>query len=313
MNIFRKAIKNLHPAAPLRAATLAAAGLLSIAASAQEYQRLITKIEQISGIGTNPDTRIIDPSDVDAIQPTFSMDNKFEVTLNNPITLTSTQGLIMYMARYQLDGAPTLVQIEGAGENEAYQTLGYAHFQYRGGDNTHEFSDPIYTITPTTVSKLRISVLKVNRPSNDNTKGYRLFKLNFFTYQKGDPYPDDRLDPLRYGTDYYRTFYDYAYQPNNGILDPHNHYGGNLNYPEETPWGENNTFVYDGEVHELPTFDKQGGGQMPHVTEQTLYAMPGDIISLSPYYDLPTSGNYREKFSHWYGYYPRNSQDELQE
>lgn len=313
MNIFRKAIKNLHPAAPLRAATLAAAGLLSIAASAQEYQRLITDIKQISGIGTNPDKLIIDPSDVDAIQPTFSMDNKFEVTLNNPITLTSTQGLIMYMARYQLDGAPTLVQIEGAGENEAYQTLGYAHFQYRGGDNTHEFSDPIYTITPTTVSKLRISVLKVTRPSDDDTKGYRLFKLNFFTYQKGDPYPDDRLDPLRYGTDYYRSFYGYAYQPNNGILDPHNHYGGNLNYPEETPWGENNTFVYDGEVHELPTFDKQGGGQMPHVTEQTLYAMPGDIISLSPYYDLPTSGNYYEKFSHWYGYYPRNSRDELQE
>ncbi|MBD5220319.1 MAG: hypothetical protein HDS72_08855 [Bacteroidales bacterium] len=146
------------------------------------------------------------------------------------------------------------------------------------------------------------------------------FKFNLYAIADDQYYPGGRLDPLHAIGDYYLSYRDYKYQSNKGILSHRNHYGKNAEYyctktgQEEmsTPWGENHTFVYDGEVYDLPTFDKQGESQMPHITEMTLYAMPGDIITLIPFYDLPNVGNYYEKFSHWYGYVPKNSEGELQ-
>ena len=291
--------------------TAAAAVLLSLAIPlfAQEYTPLITSIDQIKGISNLKDQNI-DPTDIDAQQPQYNLDQKFTVEFEDGIQLSPTRGLIMYLGRYQRDGAPTLVQIESSTDGgTTYTTLGYAHFLYRGGGNTHEFSDIIYPKQELTINRLRVSVLK----TATGIDHYRLFKLNFFACNKGDLYPGGRLDPLRLPSDYYKSFMHYSYESNDGILNVRNHYGDNKDYPTETPWGDDNTFVYEGEVHELPTFHKQGGGQMPHVTEYTLYAMPGDMISLSPYYDLPTQGNYRDKYSHWYGYIPRNSKDVLQE
>lgn len=184
--------------------------------------------------------------------------------------------------------------------------LGYAYLLFRGGGRTHEFSNPVYGAGE--YDSFTLEILEV---SSGNTA--KFYKFNLFAIEDGQPYPAGRVDPIHLPGDYYSfIFKDYTYEPNNGILDPRNHYDPNDNYDDVTPWGENNTFLYDGEIHELPTFDKQGGGQMPHVTETTLYAMPGDMISLSPYYDLPTSVNYREKFSHWYEYVPRKNNDNEQ-
>ncbi len=291
------------------AAALLCAFTLSVAAQNINNTRLITRTNQISGITLNANN--IDPAGQDAEHSFFAPNQPFTVTLDNPLKLSDTEGLILYLGHYWVYGAPTLLKVEGKPRNEGnFITLGYAHVLYRGGDNTHEFSDPIYEPTGVerTYDQLRFTVLKVEAGTR-----VEIFKFNVYPYKKGDLNPAGRLDTYRLPTDYYKSMWDYTYEPNSGILDKRNHYGVNADYPEDKPWGEENTFVYDGEVHELPTFDKQGGGQMPHVTEHTLYAMPGDMISLSPYYDLPTSGNYREKFSHWYGYIPRNSKDELQE
>ena len=317
MNIFRKAIKNLHPAAPLRAAAAAVFVSLAIPLSAQlkaAPEPLITDPTKVQ-VGANKWG--VDRSNVVSIT-TYNAGgigiNDFATTpitvdfTGNPVQLSETRGLVIYFGRYSNSGAPTVVKVSGhnvatGGED----VLGYAYLLFRGGGRTHEFSNPVYGNG--SYDSFKLEILEVS--SGDSAEFY---KFNLFAIEDGQSYPAGRIDPLHLPTDYYRyTFKDFTYEPNSGILDRRNHYGYNKDYPEETPWGEDNTFVYDGEVHELPTFHKQGGGQMPHVTEQTLYAMPGDIISLSPYYDLPTSGNYREKFSHWYGYNPRNSRDELQE
>lgn len=319
MNIFRKAIKNLHPAAPLRAAAAAVFVSLAIPLSAQlkaAPEPLITDPTKVQVLGLNSDN--INLPAYNAPGASINLNTPFQVNLNDNevVELSPTRGLVLYFARYADDKAPTVVEVAGRvkGTN-TYQPLGYAYLQFRGGGRTHEFSNRVYSPNLAEYDSFEFKILEVS--SGENAEFY---KFNIFAIDDDQAYPGGRLDPLHSITDYYTGYKDYKYISNKGILSHRNHYGDNATYycqgggVEEmsTPWGENHTFVYDGEVYDLPTFDKQGDSQMPHITEQTIYAMPGDMITLIPFYDLPNVGNYREKFSHWYGYVPKNENGELQ-
>lgn len=307
MNLFHRIVYTL------------AATLLTLPAGAQfaAPNALITdntKV-QIEGRNGNIEKAVIDV--VGSESPDVSMNlaaGNETITVDfssSPVKLSSTRGLVVYFGRYQDNGngAPTAVKVSGRPVgSENYEDLGYAYLLYRGAYRTHEFSNRVYSEDDKDYDSFKLHILEVSRGTEAH-----FYKFNLFAIADGEMYPAGRKDPIHLSSDYYKKrFKNFEYVANNGILDERNHYEPNDTYPIETPWGENNTFLYDGEIHELPTFDKQGGGQMPHVTETTLYAMPGDMISLSPYYDLPTSVNYREKYSHWYQYVPRKNNDNEQ-
>lgn len=299
MNILR----HIYITAALSLCTLSAEAQIKVAPVP-----LITDNTKVTGVTVNADNLSITGSEGPGRSMNLSTNRTITVDFSTaPVTLSRTKGLVVYFGRYESTGAPTVVKVSGHNvTTREDDVLGYAYLLFRGGGRTHEFSNPVYGVGE--YDSFTLEILEV---SSGNTA--KFYKFNLFAIEDGQPYPAGRVDPLHMDAEYYYDFYDYKYQPNKGILDPRNHYDPNNNYTDVTPWGENNTFLYDGEIYELPTFDKQANGQMPHVTEHTLYAMPGDMISLSPYYDLPTSGNYREKFSHWYSYVPRNADDELQD
>ena len=316
--------------------TAAAAGLLSLAlplgALNPAPEPLITSEKQIL-TPTYGDGKIYDMNiNVDktyAWGRHISLESSESATItvdfaDSPVELSKNRGLVVYFGRYENWGAPTVLKISGrVSGSTTYSDLGYAYLLFRGSNRAHEFSNRVYGLTENEVSydSFKLEIIEVSSGKGiSNSTTAEFFKFNLYAIADDEYYPGGRLDPLHAIGDYYLSYRDYKYQSNKGILSHRNHYGKNATYyctgtgQEEmsTPWGENHTFVYDGEVYDLPTFDKQGDSQMPHITEMTLYAMPGDIITLIPFYDLPNVGNYYEKFSHWYGYIPKNSEGELQ-
>ncbi|MDE6741573.1 MAG: right-handed parallel beta-helix repeat-containing protein, partial [Muribaculaceae bacterium] len=265
---------------------------------------LITDKNQVSGLNGDETDNTFKPEEPGQSEATLSKDAdnaySFAVKLNEPISLTDTEGLVVLFGRWQNEGSPKATKVEGSLNGSEWETIGYSYMQFRGGQGTIEYSKPIYADNKE-YDELRFTVLKTALGYADGDK-VRFNKFNVFLLKEGDLYPDGRIDPWRLNTDYYTSYKDYTFEPTRGILDPRNHYGKNSDYPNETPWGENNTFNYQGRTYELPTFKMQGDNQMPHVTEHTVYVMPGEIIPLLPYYDMPRSPRYYEVFSHWYKY-----------
>ncbi|MDE5997261.1 MAG: right-handed parallel beta-helix repeat-containing protein [Muribaculaceae bacterium] len=274
----------------------------SISFAAGPY--LITDKNQVSRLNGDETDNTFRPDEQGQSEATLSKDAdnaySFTVKLNKSILLTDTEGLVVLFGRWQNEGSPKATKVEGRLNGSEWETIGYSYMQFRGGQGTIEYSKPIYADNKE-YDELQFTVLKTALGYADGDK-VRFNKFNVFLLKNGELYPDGRIDPWRLNTDYYTSYKDYIFEPTRGILDPRNHYGKNSDYPTETPWGENNTFNYQGRTYELPTFKMQGDNQMPHVTEHTVYVMPGEIIPLLPYYDMPRSPRYYEVFSHWYKY-----------
>lgn len=265
---------------------------------------LITDKNQVSGLNGDETDNTFNPEDTGQSEATLSKGlanaYSFTVKLNEPISLTDAEGLVVLFGRWQNEGSPKATKVEGKLNGSEWETIGYSYMQFRGGQGTIEYSKPIYADNKE-YDELQFTVLKTALGYADGDK-VRFNKFNIFLLKKGELYPDGRIDPWRLNTDYYTGYKNYSFKATRGILDERNHYGRNAEYPTETPWGENNTFSYEGRQYELPTFKMQGDNQMPHVTEHTVYAMPGEIIPLLPYYDMPHNVRYYDKYSHWYSY-----------
>lgn len=284
---------------------------VSMAAEDQEPQ----PAETVPAAGAAPSPLITSASEVEGVTLTDKVINPSGEGENKVIGLSteivvklgenkgvdlSQKGLVVYFGRGTNSGAPIAVDVYGSNDNGGSfleAPIGYAYFQFRGKD-THEFSGRIHYTGTYNAFKLVIRKVSSGRQAEFN-------KFNLFAIGDDEAYPAGRIDPLHIADEYYMGYENYDYRPNSGILDPRNHYGRNAGlYSDATPWGTDTSFEYKGQVYELPTFDKQNNAQMPHVTETTVYAMPGDIIPLTPYFDLPTSVNYKETYSHWYKYIP---------
>ncbi len=271
---------------------------------------LVTDNSQVTGETLSVSENTFNLEVTGQSETTIAKDEWFYVDIKNtPISIDKETGLIVLFGRWNNEGSPKATQVEGSvsEDGEDWVTLGYSYMQFRGGNGTIEYSKPIYG-NENTIGKefkrLRFKVLKTALGyANIDGKDYvRFNKFNVFLLKDGDFYPDGRIDPWRHKDDYYYNYNDYKFRSTSGILDARNHYGNNINYPTETPWGVNNTYTYNGREYELPTFHMQADNQMPHVTEHTVYVMPGEIIPLLPYYDMPRNGRYYAHFSHWYKY-----------
>ncbi|MDE6638510.1 MAG: T9SS type A sorting domain-containing protein [Muribaculaceae bacterium] len=126
------------------------------------------------------------------------------------------------------------------------------------------------------------------------------------------PYSDTFVDNFHLESDYGSAFEHYEFVNTQGIADSRNSISGweilndseiqrlqgmGITYPDYnfiTPESDKkrNPYPLDNGQKRQPT----------HTVEHTIYAMPGDVIPLYPYYGLSHTKNFKENFSHWYEY-----------
>lgn len=233
----------------------------------------------------------------------INLNESFNVKIPGGITLSPSKGLVVYFSRGSYSSAPTAIKVEYPNADGSYETLGYAYLLFRGGETvaaqTHEFSERIYPKTEKTFNEFKLTLVGV---SGANTA--KFVKFNLFAIGTNESYPAGRKDPMRAANEYSEIFHDFTYKPTRGILDNRNWYGRNEPYYNSTtlPWENKKLNLEFPTFKEQPNLNSNDSTQMPHVIEHTLYAMPGDVISLTPFYDLPTTDRYTEIYSHWYGY-----------
>lgn len=202
----------------------------------------------------------------------------------------------------------------------------YVHFQYRG-PYTEEYSTriPIKEIwkhlsNPSTITKiyyLTFYPLATNytEPFRTASSTFVPMALNSFDVLKighDEPYSDTWADRFHLGEDYHSNFDGYTFANTQGIADPHNSIAGwqmldaaeiarlrdmGITYPDFS------MLTSESSALRNPYPIAPGQERQPtHTVEHTVYAMPGDIVPLYPYYGLPFTINFKENFIHWYDF-----------
>ena len=197
--------------------------------------------------------------------------------------------------------------------------------QYRG-PSTEEYSvripiSKIFENYPSlkgkTINALRFFVTRTNNDDIYEAKSNKLREtsLNSFDVLKiphDAPYSDTFADNFHLTTDYGNAFEGYEFVNTQGIADSRNGIAGwdmlddaeiqrlqgmGITYPDYSFI----TSASDKKRNPYP-LDNGQNRQATHTVEHIIYAMPGDVIPLYPYYGLSHTRNFKENFSHWYEY-----------
>ncbi|MDE6854000.1 MAG: discoidin domain-containing protein, partial [Muribaculaceae bacterium] len=301
--------------------------LPSLTASA-ERSFLITDPKQFSCSGSLPASDVF-RSLIDGEKTTYwnsgssnpAGEHYLEVDLGRPLDLAPDEDLVIYVRRADMTtDAPTTLRIEGSVNGSGWTPLAHAFFLYRG-PLTEEYSARIRTDAP--YRHLRFTVTANNNHSYHGATGYRtmtMAEFNIIRLKRTDDYSPSRVDRFRLKTDYVRDFENYAFKYSQGFPEEHNRWVGLTSWfdtVDKGKWDADGNWTADPEYWassriKMPSFTmldsstdpliKEGKRQASHVTEHVLYAVPGDAIALYPYYDMPNTTAYYEKFSHWYDY-----------
>ena len=161
--------------------------------------------------------------------------------------------------------------------------------------------------------KLRFYVT-ANNNREMGSKGYRemaMSRLDVLGLKKTADYSDTFKDRLHLKSDYVRDYENYRFENTLGILDDHNKVAGwdrdPNNYKSDLQsQGINLTlpdfnFIEPSETTDPPLAEGQKR-QPTHTVEHIIYALPGDVVGLYPYYQMYQTTYYEERFSHWYDY-----------
>lgn len=235
-----------------------------------------------------------------------------------------------------LNGHPTAFEIKGSDSPEAAASADadmgegyrYAYLLYRGPE-TYEYSSRIGLVPGKRYYRLRFTV-KANNSKSFTRDGFRYMRLAEFQLYKikdNEEYPGNLRDRFHLKSDVHFDFADYEFRRTGGITDPkvrelNNSYTGiKLN-----DWIGSADFDADGKwTADLEFFEKHKDRLTPpdqtpvtratdprittdvryqptHVVEHELYAIPGDVVALYPFYDLHGVAAYKEQYSHWYDY-----------
>lgn len=238
---------------------------------------------------------------------------------------------------------PTAIRILGNdtenADEGAWHVLAHAYLVYRG-PKTHEYSARIHPEGLTRLPRhLRFVVTANNnrfRCANHGVRVMRMAEFNVIKLKNDEDYTDTQKDRFRLKTDYvdYYKKNNFRFEHTLGVLDPHNQgekngqnyktvYGGHNHYDANGRWTADREFWDTVQNFAMPLMNyitpandttmlvKQGVRQRSHVTEHELYAVPGDMIALYPYYSLPKDKEYKECFSHWYDYETGGDNDYL--
>lgn len=248
-----------------------------------------------------------------------------EVRFNTPLELKENEDLIVGVLRCNehTDRHPTTFKVAGLFENSSgvdeWEDFCNIYLLYRG-KGTQEYSSRIRNKKP--YKALRFTVT-ANNSRHFNSKGYRemgLAYLQIYKLDRNENYSDVFKDRLHLVNDYIDTYRDYGFRNTMGVIAADNRGAVSTNWCDwghwdsDGIWRANNdilkkygidmpkyTMLVGGDNSEYPV-DRGQSRQPSHVTEHVLYAIPGDVIALYPYYDFASSTAYEENFSHWYDY-----------
>lgn len=234
---------------------------------------------------------------------------------------------------YASDKHPITFHVQASVDGSTWsETVVYAYLLYRG-QNTNEFSSRIHTegLEKRGYKYLRFSVTANNTKSvvpGTETRYMNVGDFNVMKIKRNANYTDKLIDRLRTVNDYSFVYNDYEFVNTMGIIDPANHpadkkvsddpsNGGNIaDYADWSGWSADGKWTKDAEalvaagvtipdytlLNQSTDADIETGVRQPtHVKEHILYAIPGDVLALYPFYDTNTNA-YFELFSHWYDY-----------
>ena len=197
------------------------------------------------------------------------------------------------------------------------------------GDEVDNLPDIVDGIREKALTKLRFYVTANNNREradeehvDKNGRRYRemaMARFDVFKVSKGDDYSDTFKDRLHLKSDYVRKYENYKFVNTNGIAyetisninNKNNIWDGwNLYTNSDKEVLKNNgidielpdfSFI-DGGDDADPPLDSGQKRQRTHTVEHIVYAIPGDVVALYPYYEMYQTSYYDVHFSHWYNY-----------
>ena len=239
------------------------------------------------------------------------------------------------------DAHPTIFQVKGLfgddDENDAakWHNLFYVYFLYRG-PYTQEFSskvlinklwmdmseDPngdVSQLHPEVdrgkpLRKMRFIVKANNNREYDPDTKFRdmtMARFDVLQIDKSEDYSTTFVDRFHTKEDYIKDYEKFSFVNTQGILDKDhkvNEVGGWTTIPTKQDLYNANLDI------NIPDFEMitpssspyplaEGEMRQPtHTVEHIVYAVPGDVVDLYPYYEMYNTIYYQENFSHWYNY-----------
>lgn len=308
-------------------------GMFGAACNIYAREALITDVGQLSVNHQNPNDNdsyrnLIDPDAnkhyYSGVADDWTEPAYLEVSLNSPLSGADDsedkdKNLVIMVKRPNYSGwtreHPTAFEVKGILDDNTEVPACYVYLLYRGM-GTSEYSSRI------SLSKLwekhpewngkklkgfKFIVIANNGRKYNSTTEYREMCLSYFQIYKmdqGENYSDILKDRLHLQSDYLYDYKDYEFINTQGIYDDINKIkdwnlpGDTANLPN-IKFPDYNFIEPSNSKYPLAADQKR---QPTHTVEHILYAVPGDVIALYPYYELPVSGNYQENFSHWYDY-----------
>ena len=236
------------------------------------------------------------------------------------------------------DAHPTIFQVKGLfgdddeTDDKNWHNLFYVYFLYRG-PYTQEFSskvlvnklwmnmseDPNGSIgqlhpevnTDEPLKKMRFIVKANNNREYDPETHFRdmaMARFDVLQLDKQDHYSSTFVDRFHTENDYIRDYENYSFVNTQGILDEVNKVGGWTTIPTEEELAGANLDITIPDFSMITPENSpyplaEGQKRQPtHTVEHIIYAVPGDVVDLYPYYEMYNTTYYQENFSHWYNY-----------
>lgn len=308
-------------------------GMFGAACNIYAREALITDVKQLSVNHENPN---VNDSYVNLIDPDvnkhyysgeaygWTEPAHLKVSLNSPLSGADDsedkdKNLVIMVKRPNYSGwtreHPTAFEVKGILDDNTEVTVCYVYLLYRGM-GTSEYSSRISLsklwenpkLNGKTINGFKFIVTANNGRKYNPEKGYREMCMSYFQIykmDKGENYSDILKDRLHLQSDYLYDYKDYKFINTQGIYDDTNKIEewnlpvDTANLPNNIKFPDYNFIEPSTSKYPLAADQKR---QPTHTVEHILYAVPGDVIALYPYYELPGSGNYQENFSHWYDY-----------
>lgn len=213
---------------------------------------------------------------------------------------------------------PTMMEVKGTADESNWKTLFYAFFLFRGPYTT-EYSEAIpvakLEVDGMMPSKLRFEVVTTNNnrrfeSGEDNFHPMGMTGFDVIKVGRGMPYSSTMLDRTHLVTDHLKDLRDFSFVPSRGVVDDRNLPSGwsEITDDDKNTLQEKNIeiefpdFSYINSTDSKYDLDPGQKRQRTHTIEHIVYAMPGDMVMLYPYYGMSGVTNYHENFSHWYNY-----------
>ena len=308
-------------------------GMFGAACNIYAREALITDVNQLSVNHQNPDgndsyVNLIDPDAnkhyYSGVANDWTEPAYLKISLNSPLSGADDsedkdKNLVIMVKRPNYSGwtreHPTAFEVKGILDDNTEVTVCYVYLLYRGM-GTSEYSSRISLsklwenpkLNGKTINGFKFIVTANNGRKYNPEKGYREMCMSYFQIykmDKGENYSDILKDRLHLQSDYLYDYKDYKFINTQGIYDDTNKIEewnlpvDTANLPNNIKFPDYNFIEPSTSKYPLAADQKR---QPTHTVEHILYAVPGDVIALYPYYELPVSGNYQENFSHWYDY-----------